>query len=399
MKRLADLRQPAQPANTSKRRGIAEQSFSRRGWGQRPQRQREQILRANVVDIQHWTREQGLSALEAAACLGLAPRTLRQWQLDAQTEMLRIQPLGRPLLRSSRQDRNEVIEVLQELGPATGVPTLKDCFPSMPRAELEDVLQRYRRIWRIRHVQAQHVLRWQMPGTVWAMDFAQPPHPIDGLYLYLLAVRDLASGQQLLWLPVTLADAAQVVCALRSLFALHGAPLVMKTDNGSPFCADPVQELLATQGVIPLFSPPALPRYNGAIEAGIGSLKTRTEQQATLNGRPTFWSFSDVDAAQTQANATSRPKGSSGPTANELWSTRPMATAETRGRFLADVQRHRSLVRTSEPWSALEPLTDKHERAIDRHAIRRALVEHDLLLFRRRRIPLPFNTKNAAGIR
>jgi hypothetical protein len=29
------------------------------------------------------------------------------------------------------------------------------------------------------------------------------PSPIDGLYPYPLAVRDLASGQQLLWQPVT----------------------------------------------------------------------------------------------------------------------------------------------------------------------------------------------------
>ena len=43
-------------------------------------------------------------------------------------------------------------------------------------------------------------------GTVWAVDFAQAPQPIDGVYPYLLAVRDLASSKQLLWLPVEHAD-------------------------------------------------------------------------------------------------------------------------------------------------------------------------------------------------
>jgi hypothetical protein len=39
---------------------------------------------------------------------------------------------------------------------------------------------------------------------------AQAPHPIDGLHPYLLAARDLASGQQHLWLPLTAADAAKM---------------------------------------------------------------------------------------------------------------------------------------------------------------------------------------------
>jgi hypothetical protein len=33
---------------------------------------------------------------------------------------------------------------------------------------------------------------------VWAIDFAEPPQPIDGSYTRLLAVRDLGSGYQLL---------------------------------------------------------------------------------------------------------------------------------------------------------------------------------------------------------
>jgi hypothetical protein len=41
----------------------------------------------------------------------------------------------------------------------------------------------------------QHVLHWTVPGSVWAMDFAEPPAPVDGVYDYLFSVRDLASGQ------------------------------------------------------------------------------------------------------------------------------------------------------------------------------------------------------------
>jgi len=390
VKRLAELRaSPVSAASAPPRRGLL----------QKPQRQREQILRANVVDLRRWGTQQGLSATATAVCLRLAPRTLRQWRHDLQADRLRAQPLGRRLARSSRHDRNRVIELLAELGPATGLPTLQACFQGMPRAELEDLLKRYRRVWRKRHQQASHVLRWQTPGTVWAMDFTEAPQPIDGLYSYLLAVRDLASGQQLLWLPLTHAGAAHTLPALQPLFLVHGAPLVLKTDNGSPFCAGAALDFLRSWGAIPLFSPPYWPRYNGAIEAGIGSLKTRTEQHATRNGRSTCWSWSDAHAAQAEANATARPKGPTGPTADELWRQRPPITRGQRGAFQASVDRHRELARVNGGWTEIGPLPAKEERAMDRHAIRRALVEHDLLLFRRRRIPLPFTKQKTAEIR
>jgi hypothetical protein len=82
-----------------------------------------------------------------------------------------------------------------------------------------------------------HILHWQVPGSVWAMDFTEAPAAIDGLFPYVLAVRDLASGRQLLWLPIRAGNGQETRWALASLFALHGAPLILKSDNGSPFDA------------------------------------------------------------------------------------------------------------------------------------------------------------------
>jgi transposase InsO family protein len=155
-------------------------------------------------------------------------------------------------------------------------------------------------------------------GRVWAIDFHGPRPAVDGLFPYLLAVRDLSSGQQLLWLPVAQAAAATVVEALRSLFARDDPPLVLKSDNGSAFGALAVQELLHQRGVKNLFSPPRMPRYNGAIEAGIGSLTTRTEQWAARRGHPGEWSWADAAAAQEEANATAGSRGLLGPSALEL---------------------------------------------------------------------------------
>ena len=51
--------------------------------------------------------------------------------------------------------------------------------------------------------------------------------------------RDLASGWQLLWLPILHPDTDEALQALAALVAWYGPPLVLKTDNGSPFVPAP----------------------------------------------------------------------------------------------------------------------------------------------------------------
>ena len=141
---------------------------------------------------------------------------MRQWRLDQREASPLPLPLGRPCLRAPRGLRNEVIALLDELGPATGVPTLRACFPTLARAELQDIVRRYRRVWRKRNQQALRVLHWQVPGAVWAMDFSQATYRVEGKDRYLLAVRDLATGQQLLWWPTPAINTEETLAALAS---------------------------------------------------------------------------------------------------------------------------------------------------------------------------------------
>lgn len=156
----------------------------------------------------------------------------------------------------------------------------------MPRREIEDLLRRYRRVWRRRQRRLLHILHWRRPGTVWAIDFAEPPLPIEGSFEYLLAVRDLASGMQLPWLPVADQTAQTTIAALEAMFRQHGPPLVLKSDNGSAFIAELTAKCLERWRVTNLRSPPEYPEYNGACEAGIGSMKSRTHHQAARRGTP-----------------------------------------------------------------------------------------------------------------
>jgi hypothetical protein len=403
MKRLQALARPEPPKLTSSaRRGRARQHFERR---------REQELRGHVVDLRQRIEAQGWPCQKIAELLHLAPRTLRHWQNQPDSlGGLHLQPmcLGRPAHCSPPKMRNQVIALLDELGPALGVPGLRQAFPDLARAELQDILWRYRRVWRKRHYLPLRILHWQVPGTVLAIDFAEATRPIEGIYDYLLAVRDLASGRQLLWLPVEHADHIAVEQALTALFALHGAPLVLKCDNGSPFAAA-FENLFqaAASALVPgplpiiLYSPPYTPAYNGSIEAGIGSLKNRTEAHASRHGHPGYWTMDDVAAAQAEANATARPHGPSGPTPDEIWQVRAPITADERALFHASVDQARTALRAQPDcpqWPETGPLTVRQERALDRQAIRRALEEHGYLLYSRRRIPLRINAPKAATI-
>ena len=114
------------------------------------------------------------------------------------------------------------------------------------------------------------------------MTIHRPPEPIDGENESILAVRDLASGEQLLWQPVPDETAEETRFYLEVLFAEPGVPLVLKSDNGPGFIANLLQSFLEENRVAWLGSPPYTPSYNGSCEAGIGVLKARTAQRADL---------------------------------------------------------------------------------------------------------------------
>jgi len=282
-----------------------------------------------------------------------------------------------------------VIELLDDLGPQVGVPALRECFPAMTRAELEELLKRYRRIWREQNREPQCVLRWPIPGRVWAIDFAEPPAPIDGCFGYLLAVRDLASGRSLLWRPVEAATADEAAAGLAGLFAEHGPPLVLKTDNGSHFTGGAVTALLAAHGVEHLLSPPYWPRYNGAIEAGIHSLKDRTAARAARAGHPGSWTWDDTAGALVEAAEQPRPHGPAGPNPAAVWAARAAIPTAERDAFGAYVREQIACGPPAEGvWS---------EREVARRAIRHALEERGYLQYRRRRILPPITGPTAAS--
>ena len=383
---------------TERRRGAAA-AARRRGPGwQRAARELEAGVRGQAVELSGWLQERGLDLGERATALGMTPRTLRDWEVRWRAGRSAVRVLGRPVRRSPLAWRNEVVGLLEELGPGVGVATLRESFPQMCRAELADLLRRYRRVWRARRRQTVYELHWLVAGSVWALAFTEAPRAVDGIYPYVLAVRDLACGQQLRWQPVAAMTTAAVLEALAGLVATYGAPLVLKSDNGSAFGAEATQRWLRAAGVQMLFSPPYWPAYNGAIEAGIGSLKARTEGSASRAGRPGAWTWQDVARAQAEANATSRPRGERGPSAAELWGQRREMRGAERDAFAASVARHEGEIRAQEGIIMEAVLSHREQSRIQRQAVRRALGEHGYLWFLRRRIPPPIRRRKVTKL-
>lgn len=282
------------------------------------------------------------------------------------------------MIATTGEERNEVFRFLQGVtGPMIGVPALRVLFPGLPSVVLSTMLARYRRWWRNKHAVHGHRLTWHVVGAVWAMDFTKTKHPIDGTTQIIFSVRDLASHYHLCWVPVADETAATIIPILRGLFEQHGAPLVLKSDNGSAFIAEDAGDLLNVWNVLALFSPPRQPKYNGALERSNTTLKVYTHTSAVSDGHPFRWTSDNLAKAVKVANEFSRPCGASGETPAERWQSRAAITEQDRCHLSDLVEAQREVARvdlglTEEP---LEKLSAADRRAVDRMAIARCLQQ------------------------
>jgi transposase InsO family protein len=366
--------------------------------GQQPRRDREHDVRKEALGFARWARRHGASGRQAAQRLGLRPATLNRWDRQWLDDRLAGRPLGRPRRRADLLQCLEVVQHLRQVGPTVGLPALRGQFPQLARSQLAELQQDYRDQWFCDHAMFTNTLEWLVPGAVWATDFSHTPVPLDGGLHDVLAVRDLAARMQLSLLPIKHADALTAAANMEHLFFTFGPPLILKSDNGSPFVAGLFEELLLRWDVIPLLSPPHCPQYNGSIEAGFGSAKTRIYIEAARHGRIDHWAFEDVEAARQLANCASRPWGAARPTPQEAWDRRTPITPQQRQAFRQSVLDHQRTVRLELGYRPDQQLDPKARATVAREAIRRALEGLGYLQIRRRRITPPFKTSLCAII-
>jgi transposase InsO family protein len=372
---------------------------SRRGFSrQRDNRTADATVWRSAVRTTRWLARRGLGDDAATARIGLIARTMRDWQSRWRADRLAPRARGRPVERPDRDVRNAILSLFSLLGPEVTEAQLLEEIPGVSRAEIRELKRRYRVVWRRGQASFVSALRWQIPGSVWAMDFTEPPLPVDGIFSRILVARDLPSGRQLEALP-TPGENAETACdLLRTLIRRHGAPLVIKTDNGSAFVSEIFQDLLAEHRILQLRSPPYTPKYNGAVETGIGTLKTHAHYASARHDRPGQWTCDDVEEARRRGNAYSRPHGAWRSTPDEAWDDRIRLGEGRRMRFLAT---YREVYEEEMNRRGVLPLigpTPREKASIDRYAISKALRRCGYLLIRRRRVTPAIRQRKAASI-
>jgi putative transposase len=128
------------------------------------------------------------------------------------------------------------------------------------------------------------------PGHVWTYDIVHDAC-WNGAKLKVLPVVDEFTRECLAIEVATSLPAARVIAVLARLFALHGAPAHLRSDNGPEFVAHQVQTWLALRHAETLYIDPGCPWQNGFGESFNGSLRDEC-----LN----MWVFASVAEARIQ---------------------------------------------------------------------------------------------------
>ena len=147
-----------------------------------------------------------------------------------------------------------------------------------------------------------------------------------------------------------------------------------------------------------LLSPPRTPRYNGAVEAGFGSFKTRVFYEAARHGRIGGWTSDDLEAAHQLSNCAGHPWGAAGPTPEEAWRRRAPITPRQRDLFIQRVAQATDEVKTELGYTPNETLSTAARATVARAAVGRALEALGYLVVRRRRVSPPFKSSLRAII-
>jgi len=357
---------------------------------QMPQRVIERAVRRTVVGCARWLASRGRTLLAIAKGLGMNLGTLKAWGTDWRGHQLVAEPVGRPAQRGEVSQRNEVLGHITALGGEVSIRALRKAFPKMSRAELADLKRRWRKLVRKKNLgYLIKMLRFTTPGTVWAMDFAQLKRPVDGIFRFVLVVRDLASGRTLTAMPLLRKDSHSVWIVLKALFLWYPPPLVLKSDNEGSFKTDEVTKLLGANGVLPLYSPSYYPQYNGACETGIGTLKTFAFHASAERGYPGEFTSDDVFAAACRANHLTCPHGHDGPTPDEAWREATGVLNWDRERFSKHYEVESRKELEEQGHITLFDIDPVDKEAVDRAAIGRALIKCGFLCVKRRLVYPP----------
>jgi len=169
----------------------------------------------------------------------------------------------------------EEIAVLKHRGKRTlGVGMLYQKWRGqISRRELNKMIHQTRKRIHIESQGQMEHVEWKVPGLAWSIDGSE----LELEHVY--QVQDLASRYKMKPLIVKRVRGEAVAVHLDRLFQKHGAPLILKRDNGPELNHHAVNAVLSRYRVLPLNSPAYYPPYNGAVERSIAELKAQLQKK------------------------------------------------------------------------------------------------------------------------
>ena len=129
---------------------------------------------------------------------------------------------------------------------------------------------------------------WEWPKSPWVrlhLDYAGPFH--DKMFLVVVD----AHSKWLEVIPTTGATGAITVAHLRSLFATHGLPVNIVSDNGPAFISEEFKEFCKLNGISHTFTAPYHPSSNGLAERAVQTFKGRIKKMNPSNLRKSLDRF------------------------------------------------------------------------------------------------------------
>jgi transposase InsO family protein len=214
--------------------------------------------------------------------LAVSERTVRAWKARALCP--HHHRIGRPAHSAERRlaVARAVAKERRVQGAKVGVPSIAAALPDLPLRLVREELAASKKRFRVagRRMMAARRVSMRVAGrdVLWSLDATHLGRRQNGKEVQAQAVRDVASTRTLsvsVGPPATSEDA---VAVLEAAAATRGGryPLVLVTDNGSPYTGERFERFLEEHGVLHLLSLPHTPRHNPWVERGHRDIKGET---------------------------------------------------------------------------------------------------------------------------
>jgi transposase InsO family protein len=225
------------------------------------------------------------------------------WQRYKEKGVRGLEDESRAPKRVARRTPSEVEKVLVEARkkhPTWGGRKLKEVLESKQQVKLPSagtiaaVLKRHglvkqRKRWRRPSTYVGALTQPQTPNEVWAVDYKGQFRLGNGRYCYPLTTSDLCSRYLLTTEALDSTDEASAREVFEQTFREYGLPVVIRSDNGTPFASKGLAGLTKLSawwhrlGIKHQRTEPAHPEQNGSHERMHRTLKAETTRPARHN--------------------------------------------------------------------------------------------------------------------